>query len=229
MKRILAAAVFFAFSTPAMPADLAPAAAEPMTPVALPYSWTGFYLGANAGYAWGQGDGSYSDGVIFETAHPKADGALVGGQAGYNYQWGSWVLGAEAELDYSSATGTSPIDAFVPAHNDNALDYLGSATLRAGYAFDRFLVYAKGGVGFTQLKMKDFDGGGYNAKGSGNLAGWTLGAGLEYALTDHWSVKGEYQYYRFDAKVALNDPSPFRTYDDIFTVHAIKAGVNYKF
>jgi outer membrane immunogenic protein len=206
-------------------------------PVVSAYSWTGFYAGVHGGYAWGSGDGPYPDaaGVRFETAYPEAQGGLLGAQIGYNYQWGSFVLGLEGDLSYSWADGSSRINIF-PAGTDNGgyneteFTYLASITARAGYAFDRTLLYAKGGIGFTRLEMNDYDDPAiFNARGSETLTGWTIGGGVEHALNDKWSVKGEYQFYRFSGDVAVNDPVAFRTYEGDFDVHAIKIGLNYKF
>lgn len=211
-------------------------ASEPVpTSVGAPFVWTGGYIGLQLGYSKGSGEGAYLSpgGVRAETASPDARGALLGGQVGYNHQWGSMVIGVEGELAYSWADGTSDVVAFpVPgaaiATNDNEFTYLGSITGRLGYAMDRTLFYAKGGVGFTKLSMSDTEVA-LNASGSESLTGWTVGAGIEQALNDKWSIRGEYQFYRFDANLALNEPVLFRTYDDNFDIHAFKLGVNYRF
>ncbi len=211
-------------------------ASEPVpTSVGAPFVWTGGYIGLQLGYSKGSGEGAYLSpgGVRAETASPDARGALLGGQVGYNHQWGSMVVGVEGELAYSWANGTSDVVAFpVPgaaiATNDNEFTYLGSITGRLGYAMDRTLFYAKGGVGFTKLSMSDSEVA-LNASGSESLTGWTVGAGIEQALNDKWSIRGEYQFYRFDANLALNEPALFRTYDDNFDIHAFKLGVNYRF
>lgn len=211
-------------------------ASEPVpTSVGAPFVWTGGYIGLQLGYSKGSGEGAYLSpgGVRAETASPDARGALLGGQVGYNHQWGSMVIGVEGELAYSWADGTSDVVAFpVPgaaiATNDNEFTYLGSIAGRLGYAMDRTLFYAKGGVGFTKLSMSDSEVA-LNASGSESLTGWTVGAGIEQALNDKWSIRGEYQFYRFDANLALNEPALFRTYDDNFDIHAFKLGVNYRF
>ena len=211
-------------------------ASEPVpTSVGAPFVWTGGYIGLQLGYSKGSGEGAYLSpgGVRAETASPDARGALLGGQVGYNHQWGSMVIGVEGELAYSWADGTSDVVAFpVPgaaiATNDNEFTYLGSITGRLGYAMDRTLFYAKGGVGFTKLSMSDTEVA-LNASGSESLTGWTVGAGIEQALNDKWSIRGEYQFYRFDANLALNEPVLFRTYDDNFDIHAFKLGFNYRF
>ncbi|QOF70716.1 porin family protein [Aminobacter sp. SR38] len=233
MKSVLLASTIFLAATGASMAADAVAA----DPVAAPYNWTGFYAGVHGGYAWGSGDGPYPDaaGVRFETAYPEADGGLLGVQVGYNHQWGNWVLGLEGDLSYSWADGSSGIEIFpgggdAGGHTDSEFTYLASITGRAGYAFDRTLLYAKGGIGFTRLEITDYDNpASFNARGSKTLTGWTIGGGVEHALNDKWSVKGEYQFYRFSGDVAVNDPALFRTYEGDFNVHAVKIGLNYKF
>jgi len=229
---LLASSILFAATGAGVAADAVAA-----DPVAAPYNWTGFYAGVHGGYSWGSGDGAYPHPVIgrFETAYPEARGGLLGAQVGYNHQWGSWVLGLEGDLSYSWADGSSRINEFPAetdngARNDNEYSFLASITGRAGYAVDRTLFYGKAGIGFTRLEMSDFtDPNTFNSRGSKTLTGWTIGGGVEHALNDKWSVKGEYQFYHFSGDVALDDPIPFRTYEGDFNVHAVKIGLNYKF
>jgi outer membrane immunogenic protein len=233
MRIAIALAIILGASSTALAAD---PAAE--LPVASTYNWSGAYAGLHAGHSWGDGDGVYTvGGVRIETANLNADGFMLGGQVGYNWQFGSVVAGIEGDLAFSNADGNDDIFSFpggvVPVATTHAeMDYLGSITGRLGYAVDRALFYAKGGVGFTRLEITDISLGGFNnASGKESVAGWTLGAGVEYALNDNWTVKGEYQFYRFSPKLTLLNPggTEFRTYDDNFDVHAIKIGFNYKF
>jgi len=237
-EKLVVACVVLIVPSIAAAADLAPHPVEPAPPIVLPFSWTGFYAGFNTGLASGAGEGAYPDprSFRFETAHPKAAGVLVGGQVGYNYQWNAIVFGAEGELDISGAEGDSPIETFpggvnVGAHDENSVTYLGSVTARVGYALDAVLLYGKGGIGFARLAMQDVTdlSSAVNAKGSEEMVGWTLGAGVEYALNSHWTVRGDYQYYGFDAKVPLKGAVLPRVYDDNFGVQAVRIGVNYRF
>ncbi len=234
MRIAIALAVILGASGAALAAD---PAAE--LPVASTYNWSGAYAGLHTGYSWGDGDGAYLvGGTRIETANLNADGFLLGGQVGYNWQFGSIVAGIEGDLAFSNADGDDNIFSFpggvAPvATTHSEIDYLGSITGRLGYAVDRALFYAKGGVGFTRLSISDTDTGStvVNAVGKESIAGWTLGAGVEYALNDNWTVKGEYQFYRFSPSLTLLTPggAEFRTYDDNFDVHALKIGFNYKF
>jgi outer membrane immunogenic protein len=212
-------------------------AADPGVPLDEPpvtFSWTGGYIGGQVGYAWSRGSGDYINISPFlpllpESTSVDGEGWLAGGQIGYNYQINNWVFGLEGELAWSDADGKNPVDNILGQVADLAVnvDWLGSLTARAGFAVERTLFYGKAGVGFTEIDLEDSD----SATGSDTLTGWTLGAGVEHAFTDHWTMRGEYQFYSFDADIALHLPNgtPFRNYDDVLDIHAIKIGVNYKF
>src|SRR5687767_13908614 len=160
-------------------ADLPVRAAPPIIAPVPIFTWTGFYAGVNAGWGWRD---SNRQSVILEGAVPgtlffpdNGDGGFTGsGQIGYTYQIGSFVIGLEtdiqwADTDQGEDAAFIPLGAhgtFVPGTFDNNLsDWFGTVRARAGVAFDRVLVYATGGVAFTEDK-----------------AGWTVGGGAEWAL-----------------------------------------------
>ncbi|HEY9214722.1 MAG TPA: outer membrane protein [Ancylobacter sp.] len=186
-------------ATPAAAADLSyPApAAYAVAPV---FTWTGFYLGANAGYGWGEADHS-SD----------IDGFLGGIQAGYNYQLsGPFVIGVEADLQYSNIES----GAFT-------LDYFGTVRARAGFAVDQFLLFGTGGFAYGR--------GTFELAGLSNdqtNVGWTIGAGAEYAIDPNWSVKAEYLYLDLGSETYTTING---AYDVGLTSNILRAGVNYRF
>lgn len=186
-------------TAPAAAADLsypAPAAYAP-APV---FTWTGFYIGANAGYGWGEAD--YS---------PDVDGFIGGLQAGYNWQGaGPLVLGIEADLQYADVSSS----AFT-------LDYFGTVRARLGYAFDQFLVYGTGGFAYGRGTFETF-----GLSNSQNQFGWTVGAGAEYAIDNNWSVKGEYLYLDLGEE---SYSTLFGSRDVGTTANVLRAGVNYRF
>ena len=100
-------------------------------------------------------------------------------------------------------------------------------TGRIGAAFDRLLVYGKGGVAFAEDKSTFTPVGGATATDTTTRVGWTAGAGLEYALTDNWSVRAEYDYLGFGSK-QLSFATPVTTNADL-NVQEVKAGFDYKF
>lgn len=186
-------------ATPAAAADLAYRA--PAAYAAAPvFTWTGFYLGANAGYGWGEAD--YSGDI---------DGFLGGIQAGYNYQLsGPFVIGIEADIQYSN------IESSV-----FTLDYFGTVRARAGFAVDQFLLFGTGGLAYGR--------GTYEIGGLSNdqtNVGWTIGAGAEYAIDLNWSVKAEYLYVDLGSETYTTVAGPI---DVGLTSNILRAGVNYRF
>lgn len=236
MKKLLLASVALAAlsAAPAFAADAI--VEEPVLPVG--FNWTGAYIGVHGGYSWGNGGTEYllPAGALVERIDTDANGWLGGVQVGYNYQVNNWVFGVEGDIAVSGADAGNNIFSLAGADVadvDVDSDWQASLTVRAGYALDRTLFYAKGGVGFADLELTDKVNvtGVVNAKGSDTAVGWTVGGGVEHAFNDHWTIKGEYQFYRLNADVALNTAAgvPFRIYDENFDIHAVKIGLNYKF
>lgn len=194
MRLRLALAALLVSASPVLAADLGYSTAEPVAPV-LPYSWTGFYVGAHAGAAFGNAKVSSIDG--FRQGYNNA-GFIGGLHAGYNYQFeNNWVVGLEGDLDYTSLSKTRHgIAAIGPFATSFKSEWQGSIRGRVGYAFDRFLPYLTAGVAFADEKFRVSVPAGI-ASHSTTRAGWTVGAGLEYAVDDHWSVRGEVRYSDF--------------------------------
>ncbi|WP_332116708.1 outer membrane protein [Azorhizobium caulinodans] len=233
MKRLLlSSALVIAIAAPAAAADLAtryPVKA-PVAPVAPVFSWTGFYIGANAGY--GGDKYNYDFGVpTTATASTNSSGFFAGGQIGYNYQFANnVVLGLETDLQWSGIDGT--LNTVTPGASTNiksSLDYFGTVRARVGYAFDRFLPYITGGMAYGKTKTEgsQFSGTGFTTfDDSDTKVGWTIGGGVEYAITNNWTFKTEYQYVDLgnsDYGIGTNAVSV----DNKF--HTVRAGVNYKF
>lgn len=218
MKKILTAALLAGFATSAFAADLPTAKGPPPAPVYVvpPFTWTGFYVGANGGYGFGSGGNA-----IF--GNPS--GGLVGGTVGYNYQIGQFVTGIEASLDWAGLTKSEALaDGSLTSQKVNSL---GNVLARFGFAADRALFYVAGGYAGGDVQGNDLTAGGLSLSHSGWQNGWALGAGVEYAITDHISLKGQYLFSQ------LNDKTYFAGTPDVVkagvNVNAFTAGVNYKF
>lgn len=234
-------------------------------------NWTGFYVGANAGYAWGDSDVSTSTECpangyycspgngLGNLAAINADGSGSldpnafngGGLIGGNWQSGNLVFGLEADfgaLDLSAATTASrryPNAAIFTYTIRTAMetDWLFTGRARVGLAVNDVLVYATGGVAVTNLEVsnsfRDNNGGGAREEASSTetKTGWTVGGGLEWALTRNWSLKGEYLYVDFGSVTAsgtVENPAspgltnPLSTSGDL-TTHIGRAGINFRF
>jgi outer membrane immunogenic protein len=214
-------------------ADMAVKASPMVAPVAV-YNWTGFYIGGNVGYGWGNGDTFFNplpSGVTFvnllpQTLSPDPKGVLGGAQAGYNWQVGRFVLGVEADIQGADISGTatqSPIiqnnatpfpgAGFLSTHEK--LEWFGTARLRAGYTpVDRLLLYVTGGVAYGDVNYSaqtDFRPVGtvqYPAAFTKTKVGWTAGGGAEWAFAQNWSAKVEYLYMDLGNESTVANPVP---------------------
>ncbi|MFG1377117.1 outer membrane protein [Xanthobacter autotrophicus] len=235
-------------------ADLATKMPVKAAPVAPAFSWTGFYIGAQGGYAWAQNDFSNTHDLYntyADDASYSLDGGLVGGVIGFNYQIKNIVLGVEADANWADLTGSGSIirpgqydplaSTCIVSNNpcSSKIDALGTITARLGVAFDRVLVYAKGGAAWATTSHTasntDFEyaPASYSATTDSTRWGWTLGAGLEWAFFNNWSAKVEYNYIDLGSTdVTFNfvpnyTPAYTSTVDQ--TINLVKAGINYRF
>jgi len=232
MKRILlstsAAIALCAASSVAYAADMAVRAPPPLPPL---YNWTGFYLGANIGGAWGNADlhGNFT-GANWSLSN---SGFMGGGQLGYNYQMGAFVLGVEWDFDWTDAnksTGFVQTNLVAPplqAHG--SWDWVTTVAARLGYAADRWLFYTKVGGGWNQTSFSVRDAAGVvYASGNNANSGWMVGGGVEYAFTQNWTGKIEYEYLGLSNRTFATSIAPFAVTVSP-NVQTLKFGINYKF
>jgi outer membrane immunogenic protein len=205
MKKILLSTVaLIGLTVTAAAADLPSRKAPAMMAPVPVFTWTGFYAGVNAGYGWGNDD-NRGFAVVNRGGN---DGGFVGGaQLGYNYQMGMFVLGAETDLQYADL-GNNFTSNGVRYGSDN--EFFGTTRVRAGVAFDRFMVYATGGVAY----------------GDSNF-GWTAGGGVEYAFTDNLTAKIEGLYVNIDGD--NRDFLDLNLGNGNTEFGVVRAGLNYKF
>ncbi|MBJ6126042.1 outer membrane protein [Microvirga splendida] len=210
MKKILLSSVaLLGLATGAVAADLPSrrAAPAPVIVAAPIFTWTGFYVGVNAGYGW-----SNDDFDAIDLADEDDDGGFVGGaQVGYNYQIGSFVVGLEGDIQYADFGGSFTFADGPDADTDLDVfdrgDWFGTVRARAGVAFDRALIYATGGFAFAD-----------------DANGWTVGGGVEYAFTNNLSAKIEGLYVNLD-----HDDNDFPGFDGETDFGVIRAGLNFRF
>ncbi|MDO8877920.1 MAG: porin family protein [Pseudolabrys sp.] len=185
-----------------------------------PFSWSGSYVGINGGYGWGKTNWSNALGT---TGDFNTKGAILGGTLGYNLQTGVWVWGLEGDFDYSWINGSTTQFCGAPGC-ETRNRWLGTVRGRIGYAFDRWLPYITGGAAIGDLKMTPAGG----ASDTKTKVGWTVGAGLEYALLGAWSVKAEYLYVDL-GKATCGAATCGVDTDVKFNTHLAKLGLNYRF
>ena len=243
------AAIAVVSAQSALAADLPRAVTKAPALVAVP-SWTGWYAGLNAGYGWGgeavgiSGDPALltigiPNGVVPATIADKPKGFIGGGQVGYNYQINQWVLGVEADLQWSDIKRQQTILTATPGFppfrtsDEQKLDWFGTLRGRLGYVPSApWLIYATAGLAYGQVSLS-----GYSALnfpglpictgtycGTGSLSetqlGWTAGAGVEYALNRAWSLKAEYLYYDLGT-VSLFMPDLLGRVPATFQIHTV--------
>ena len=183
------------------------------------YSWTGFYAGVNAGYGWGKFNRNASA-IMANTT-----GGVLGAQAGYNYQFGSLVVGLEGDLNASWENGNrSPA---VGVATRGSLDWFGTLRGRVGFAADRALIYATGGYAGGEVKANIVSVLPAFAESTSSWRnGFALGAGIEYAFTNSISAKAEYLYMNLGSRTLFPANVPTSS---TYTNSLIRAGVNYHF
>jgi outer membrane immunogenic protein len=207
------------------------------------FTWSGFYVGVNAGHA---GDkfrypfgGDIGNTPYSGSASVTSSGFIGGGQIGYNYAFGGgFMLGVEADYQFANVDGSlnlalnNPISAAIEGGSE--LTSFGTVRGRIGYGWDRALIYATGGWAYGRVKSSgsiEFGGfsGGLSRSQSAN--GWTLGAGMEYALTNNLSFKTEYLYVDLGDKTLYAADYRFATARlDVDTrFHVVRAGLNWRF
>jgi outer membrane immunogenic protein len=275
--------------TPVLAADMAVKA--PPQPPAPVYSWTGFYVGGNAGYGWGQSSNAFNAfaptgaGSTICQGDLSAFGALcvngsetnslkgaIGGlQAGYNFQSGKFLAGVEADFQMSNQNGggsfTTSLLLLGPGietqtgTDSERISWFGTVRGRLGITFDRWLVYSTGGLAYGRVTNSgSATVTGYfcpinppptltacplsSWSGSSINAGWTVGGGIEAALSNSWSVKAEYLYVDLgtvntnfttlpmcagDSGACTGEAAGTGTIGGRVTVNILRAGLNYKF
>ncbi len=211
---------------PPLPPPLPPPSMLPM-PVVQVFSWTGFYIGGNAGWGFTNGSGTFTTALGADPFTVKSNGFVGGAQVGYNWQMGPMVLGAEADFQGTSASGTVSATAGPAISATATTPWFGTLRGRLGYAFDSILLYATGGAVYGDSSWN----GTVSTVGSFSSATtfwtWTLGAGVEAAFWGCWSAKLEYLF----AGTPTTTPSvpTVTAVSGNAGANIIRLGVNYHF
>ena len=168
------------------------------------YSWQGAYAGANLGYQW--------SGVTNSPADPR--GVSGGVQAGYNVQFGQFVVGGETDLQASGAD-----DRFAPWKFSNP--WFGTLRARAGVAMSNVMFYGTVGLAYGSLKLQNTL---TNVSEQHTSAGWTGGLGMEVALMGNWTARAEYLYFDLGGSNFVLDGASHGIQSSL-----LRFGVNYRF
>jgi outer membrane immunogenic protein len=243
-KTLIASVAFIALCTAvAGAADLAVKAPSPPPPL---FSWTGFYIGANIGGAWS--NNRWTDTLFLTNFNNTSQGVFIGGgQIGGNYQIGQFVIGGEWDFDWA-ANNNNGSGVLIPGVGNivvtNNNRWITTVAARFGWAFDNALFYGKAGggwVGSNNFAVTNTTTGVSVTCGtlgltncSNNTGGWLVGAGFEYAFTNNWTVKLEYDYLGLGNRTFFVPAGPLFVAGDTFTtnnrnVQMLKVGVNYLF
>jgi opacity protein-like surface antigen len=173
--------------------------------------WAGFYLGVHGGYGWGES--SYLNPTAISV---KQSGGLGGGHVGYNWQFGSVVVGVEGDFDGAAIKGTDTLNSVTFNTKE-----LASVRGRLGYAVaPDWLVYGTGGAGWASTDISSA-----GISDNINQWGWVAGGGVEYKFYGHWIARAEYLHYGFDATTTTPDFGPVTEK----SIDVVRGGLSYKF
>src|SRR6202522_1659683 len=270
LKGVAVVALMAVGTVAAQVADL-PTRKEAPAPVFVPppYTWTGFYVGVNAGGiapSGGRGasllDTNPATSGFLSADFPgglgsQSVGFLGGGQAGYNWQTGAFVLGVETDFDGSTLSksfnnigspfiGPGGLSDSLTVNGKTSLTWLGTTRARVGFVAtpdNRLMIYATGGVAYgggnSQFSVFDATTGSiFSGNPSSTRVGWVIGGGVEYAITNNITIKGEYLYADLGSSNFTSAGNGFAaaafpgvTVNSHFDYNAsiFRAGVNYKF
>ena len=253
---LLAAVALATMSGAALAADLPTRRAPPVAAPPPPFTWTGFYVGGQAGYQFGR-----ENAVITVPGNPSAafsdspNGVVGGGHIGYNFStqglplFGSIasgfgnalgagvVFGVEGDVDGSDYRRSTFFGAggpaFLPAGGFTTVreQIQGSARGRLGLAYNRILVYGTGGAAFGVFNTDYNNFGHLNVNSfSTTRVGYTVGGGIEYGVANNFAVRAEYRYSDFGTfSNGLGTVAPGVTFRRRETIQRIQAGFDYKF
>ena len=230
--------------------------AADMAPIESSVDWSGPYIGLHGSYNWGDSDAEYTStdvvigpnltfaeilaGIPGGSIDMNGNGFMGGGQIGYNSQFdNNLVLGVEA--DFSFGNVRDKIDDVIGNASDGSTedyvesksDMAGTVRARVGYAMDAALIYATGGLAWTNAKVysRDYDDATNTAfsdiSDSANMWGWTVGAGAEFRVTENLSAKAEYLYTDFGSTTFFEGDLWESEADT--TSQSVRFGLNYHF
>jgi outer membrane immunogenic protein len=228
MKKVLLIGASIAALTggSALAADI-PLKAPPQAAV---WGWSGFYTGTQAGIGWGDVANSFQVVGFSPTAQPdyRFRGGVAGSHAGFNLQYGQFVLGFEGDYDWANITGND--NGLSGVVDTTTITWMASARGRLGIAWNQVLLYGTGGYAWANARYS-LGSAGVNNQQNDTIKGWTAGGGLEWMLDTRWSVRAEYRFTKFDedslffAATAGNKAQTIRFQPDL---NVVRVGISYR-
>lgn len=208
----------------------------------------GMHVGAHIGWGWGDLDATRLDAsnnfpLGFQVGR-ELDGFIGGFHAGYDVRFGNMLVGVGGEYSWSDMSGSSsaasPLIAGRVSHANSELDWIGTLTGRVGFVAGDWLFYGRAGWAWSALETAGplVNAAGtvlVNNEASTKLDGWTVGAGIEWALSKNWSVRAQYDYHDLNATVTTRSVNvrdgavTFSRADTDVDVHTVKLGVSMRF
>jgi outer membrane immunogenic protein len=242
---VVAASILAASALSASAADLPARSFKAPPPAAPAHSWSGCYVGIEAG--GGSGHSGIAAVTVIGNGPPAApglpftndfnqDGSLAGGTAGCNYQTGNWVFGIEGDVSWTDQNGTANNIAPFATNGSNHLqeNWFDTVRGRIGYAWDGLLVYGTAGAAFAGTSVQ-FCQNGSCLSDSQSRSGWVAGGGVEYAFLGNLSLKAEYLHADFGAHNYFDPPvfsaqtgTIINTRKIGLTDDIVRVGLNYR-
>lgn len=224
---LLASASILVINGAALAADL-PSKTKPAPFVAPVFTWSGAYVGIHGGLTAFKPN--YTEADCAECAtNPSVTGGVFGGLAGYNIQSGNLVYGVEGDFGFGTHSKTS--DTADNNYSKFTMPWNGHLRARLGYAMGQTLFFVAAGAAFAEFKVDDTE---VNyGQFRQTRTGWTIGAGVEQALTNNWIVRAEYLYDRFGSKssTTINSSDNDKSYSARIkpSAHTARVALIYKF
>lgn len=228
---LTAFAIAFGFASPAVAADMpakAPAYRAPAA-IAPAWNWTGFYLGVAGGGGWGSTRHTNELNNATSGTDHNLEGGIFGGTYGYNWQWGSVVAGLEGDISWSGIRDSfRDSGGFCgPAPCVTDLKWLGTDRIRFGFAWDRFLAYATGGVAYGSVQATCCGIPAITDETKWRT-GYAVGGGVEAMLMPNWSAKLEYLYVDLGEETNYHTTQPAGE-KVLVKSNIVRLGINYHF
>lgn len=194
------------------------------------HAWTGGYIGFQTGYQNARFKDSYEN--YGDTRH-NSDGILAGIYGGYNFEFSNrMILGVDADLTYNGASQYSAYSAVIDPNTthdylqESKFEWSGALRARIGYSMNRWMPYLAGGVAFAQIKNSIYDTNDNYLNEYANMTGWTVGAGVDYALASNTALRLEYRHTDYGRKTFGVDNFEYKTK---LKTDEIRIGVAYRF